>query len=131
MKVIQIPTPITLRDPKTGQLATNQEGVVSFRDYLYAQVLDDTRWYEPKTRLTSLIRVQTAIDSLKSTEMVLDDADWKILKEIVETPNKLKMSPNPLIQMQLLPFDDAINSAQDYIVAEAVKGNGKTVRPTA
>jgi hypothetical protein len=112
MKYIKVPEPIVLRDPKTSQQGTSPDSVVSFRDFLYLQVLTDARWYEPKTRLVSLLRLQGKIDAA-TTSLDLEDADYAILKDIVERPAKGFMHPNPLLQAQLIAFDKAVLSASD------------------
>jgi hypothetical protein len=100
MRYARVPKDVTLVD-----LITKKSGEsVSFFQYACFCWLDDPKWLTPKTNLARLQKILPEFQKPPGEWMQLEDADYKVLKEIVESPGR---TYNPLVHIQLSPAFDA------------------------
>jgi hypothetical protein len=124
MKFIQVPNPIRLTDPITGQPAQNPE--LTFRTYGLQFWFNDSRWQKPISNMARLVKVLNAFESACIGETIkLEDADYAILKTIIESPTPEQSLPLPLFMLQLQPFADAVLGAKDKDPLELIRPNGQ------
>jgi hypothetical protein len=116
MRYVTIPADVRVFDPKT-----EKEEFFSFKKYATLIWLDDVRWLTPKTRLANLLRVLSEFDKEPNDVASLEDADWDILKKIIEEPGTGPSGPillRPTIQVQVgPPFEKAVLEAATSIPA--------------
>lgn len=108
MRYFQIPAAIELKHPSTGSTIGTP---YPFKTHAHVQWLADRRWYTPITRLARIVGVQKVLEQPEGSAAELEDADWAILKEIIDAPTVTNLQPNPLVQVQLAAFDRAVLDA--------------------
>jgi hypothetical protein len=116
MMQFTIPPDIRLKDlNKPGEVIEGEKGLVSFRAHSYSRWLSDPRWYTPIIKLSRLAKVQIACEAEPGTVVTLEDQDYQALLDIVKAPEIKLMSPNPLVEAQLLPFYKAVENAREAV----------------
>lgn len=115
MKYIEVPDTIALVNPETGESVEGQT-FMSFRSYAYRVWLADKRGIDGNADTTApeaterWAKVISAFAKAQAGGVVaLEDADYKVLKKIVETPSLI--IGNALIEVQLMPFVQAVLKA--------------------
>jgi hypothetical protein len=123
MKYITVPNPIRLHDPITGQPASNPE--LTLKTYGLQFWFNDSRWQKPLSNMTRLVKVLDAFEGKIAGEVIrLEDADYSVLKAIIESPTQDQALPLPLFMLQLQPFMDAVLEAASKDPHEVVRSNG-------
>ena len=116
MKYILVPAPVHILNPQTR--APEILPPVTFREYADRVWLNDQRWYSPMSRLRRLAGVLEAFGNTDATNpeaekvIELEDQDHATLLEIVQSPDVRNLYALAQVQMQFLPFDDAVIGAQ-------------------
>jgi hypothetical protein len=118
MRYIEVPAPVTLRDPATKEVLKDQDGkdqVWTFPQIIN-KLMSNPKWGESYAAMRSQGAIEDALtDSVKDGVMVLSEEDWTKLKEAVETPRTAvitTMGPqvfsgfglHPMLSRQLLPL---------------------------
>jgi hypothetical protein len=113
MRYVTMPGPIQLVDPKSGQPAQ----AVTMKEYATQFWFDDPRWLKPILNITRLQKVMVEFTAPKGTDMVFEDSDFAILKDIIANPTTnaqgYPIMPTPLMYLQLKSFPEAILAAKD------------------
>jgi hypothetical protein len=113
MKHFQVPSDIQLRNPQTGESIKGADGKSITKKFLVHAFdcwLNDSRAGEGPVNLRRWMKV-VEIFKAATTWISLEDQDYSILRTIVESPKNTYA--NPLIDMQLLPFSEAVLGAVD------------------
>lgn len=112
MRYAIVPQHIGLRNPKTGTAE-----FVTFKNYLTQFVFDDLRWQRPLTNMARLPLVMRECEKAPGELLEWEDADHRILVDILTNPLYHEKSglplnlPSPLFALQLQPFVDAVLNA--------------------
>src|ERR1017187_3621043 len=91
---------------------------ISFYRFAKLCWLDDSAWLTPKSNLAHLLSVMKAIDAPAGEKAMLENADYEVLKKVVENP---QLAPNGVPQHYLTPQVILQCSAFESAVLEATK----------
>lgn len=126
MHYFHTPSDIVVKDRLTGKTEA-----LSFLRYAELIWFNDARWETPKTNLLRLVKVIAELEKKPGELAQLEDADWTILKTIIDQPAMGQNGPNllvPLVQIQVGPtFEGAILDASTEdprVPAADVAANG-------
>lgn len=106
MHYLTIPQDIVVRDRVNG---TTEK--LSFLRYAEIIWLNDARWEMPKTNLLRLVKVIAEFEKKPGELVMLEDADWEIVKSIIDKPTMGQNGPNllvPLVQIQVGPTFEGV-----------------------
>lgn len=117
MRYIEVPGPVTLRDPSTKEVLKNEEGkdnVWTFANMI-TKLLSNPKWAESYAAMRAQASIEAALADIKDGVMVLSEEDWTKLKDAAETPRTAlltTMGPqvmngfglHPMLSSQLLPL---------------------------
>lgn len=110
MKTIKLPAPITLRN-NDGSLvkdASDQPVTINFPTFVLNTLLIDNKFGKSMSDILSAVAIREKV--LEATdEVVLDDADYNRLLDVLENPTN---NYNPAICLQIVSFMLAIKNAK-------------------
>jgi hypothetical protein len=113
MKYFKRHPPISLHEPDGTRVASILP--LSMEDYFNLHILNDKR-FSPAEGFKAVMaggRIQVALQG-KSAEVALEDAEYEIVKAVIETPNQVAGNPlSPEMGRQYLPHPQAILSSSD------------------
>lgn len=110
-KYINIPAHVSLRNPETSELLTN-ELPITFPRFVIGSIMSDRKW---TSDIHWLRAANAVIDALNNANGVLElrNDEWDKLVEVAKAPSGGYQVYNPLVMPQLLPFIEAIVGASD------------------
>lgn len=114
MKKIKVQEDLALKNVAGQDLFKKDEegnqtpAVVTFKDFLYQRIADP-KLSSSKESLELSLRLKEAVDAA-TTEVALQDEDWKSFVDVVENPTH---PYNPVFGYCLLPFIRAVSEPTD------------------
>lgn len=110
MKSFIYPNDIKLRDRLSGK----EGDTVAFRTFAIGRWANDSKVADSVAKLLRWIKVVDKLDAANPGALiVLEDEDYKSLKEVVERDRETMLN-QPLLISQLAPFFDAVIEAKEY-----------------
>jgi len=110
MKIVTIPEPISVDFSTTDGEKIKQE--FKFQDMMFNNVLVDTKFGKDMKSILAAVNIKNVILKAvenNASEFMLDDAEWQLLKDVVEEPTG---GYNPAIVIHLTPFLLAVTQAE-------------------
>jgi hypothetical protein len=137
-RYITIPTPINLKDPRTGESVKGDAGVFDFETLLH-KISDNPKWNTSYKLGRCMDAIWTAWETRERiTEvpdlriLVLAEEDWKELEEAVQHPKQLLVTTTgpqivagfgfqPRLMRQILPVLESVVKASPDDPRQAVR----------
>lgn len=124
-RYIEIPGPITLRDPRTKEVLKDgdKEQIWDFGEFLN-KLMHNPKWAENYTNMRSQAAIEEAYEEGKASGILeLAEEDWIKLKDAAENPKTQFVSPlgpqvvpgyglHPTMSRQIIPLVRAVVDAK-------------------